>query len=136
MSHPLIQQLFDRYGYPEVSLDTHAQFIKRPGVNVLFFAGDPKRYRDTTDVAVVLPELDKAFAGKLHPGVVASAAERDLQLVYGFNAWPALVFMRDGYYLGAITGIQNWSDYLQQIDALMVAEAQPLHTVRVPVVAG
>ena len=67
---------------------------------------------------------------------MTSAAERDLQLAYGFSAWPALVFIRDGQYLGAITGIQNWSDYLQQIDALMVAEAQPLHTVRVPVVAG
>ena len=64
MSHPLIQQLFDQHHYPEVTLDTHDDFTKRPGVNVLFFAGDPKRYRDTTDVAVVLPELDKAFDGQ------------------------------------------------------------------------
>lgn len=136
MSHPLIQQLFDQYHYPQVTQVSHDEFIQRPGVNVLFFAGDPKRYRDTTDVAVVLPELDKAFAGQLHPGVVAPDAERELQLHYGFSAWPALVFMRDGEYLGAITGIQNWSEYLQQIDALMVAKAQPLHTVKVPVVSA
>ena len=136
MSHPLIQQLFDQHHYPEVTLDTHDEFSQRPGVNVLFFAGDPKRYRDTTDVAVVLPELDKAFGGQLHPAVVASGAERKLQLHYGFSAWPALVFLRDGDYLGAITGIQNWAEYLQQIKDLIAADAQPLHTVKIPVVSG
>ena len=136
MSHPLIQQLVDLYHYPLVTQDSHDAFIRRPGVSVLFFAGDPKRYRDTTDVAVVLPELDKAFAGQLQPGVVAPDAERGLQLHYGFSAWPALVFLRDGDYLGAITGIQNWSEYLQQIEVLMAAQAQPLHTVKVPVVSG
>ena len=136
MTHPLIQQLFDQHHYPEVTRDTHEAFSQRPGVNVLFFAGDPKRYRDTTDVAVVLPELDQAFDGQLHPGVVAADAEHELQLRYGFSAWPALVFLRDGDYLGAITGIQNWADYLQQIETLMVAEAQPLHTFKVPVVSG
>ena len=136
MNHPLIQQLFDRHHYPEITLDSHDEFIRQPGVSVLFFAGDPQRFRDTTDVAVVLPELDSAFAGRLQPGVVAPAAERELQLHYGFSAWPALVFLRDGDYLGAITGIQNWADYLQQIQALMEAGAQPLHTVRVPVVSA
>ncbi len=136
MIHPLVQQLFDQHHYPEVTLDSHDALSQRPGMNVLFFAGDPKRYRDTTDVAVVLPELDQAFDGQLHPGVVTASAERELQLHYGFSAWPALVFLRDGDYLGAITGIQNWADYLQQIEALMRAEAQPLHAVKVPVVSA
>ena len=136
MSHALIQQLFDAYHYPEVNLDTHAEFIARPGVNVLFFAGDPKKFRDTTDVAVVLPELDKAFEGKLRPGVVAESAQRQLQLHYGFSAWPALVFVRAGGYLGAITGIQNWSEYLQEISELIVAEVKPLNGFKVPVVSA
>jgi hydrogenase-1 operon protein HyaE len=136
MTHALIQQLFDACHYPEVSLDTHAVFIARPGVNVLFFAGDPKKFRDTTDVAVVLPELDRAFEGKLQPGVVAKSAERELQLHYGFTAWPALVFVREGGYLGAITGIQNWGEYLQEINELIVAEVKPLNTFKVPVVSA
>ena len=63
MTHPLIQRLFDDWGYPEVTLETHQAFISQPGITVLFFAGDPNRFRDTTDVAVVLPELVKAFSG-------------------------------------------------------------------------
>lgn len=133
MAHPLIQRLFDEYRYPEVTLEGHDAFVGQPGVSVLFFAGDPKRYRDTTDVAVVLPELVKAFAGHLRPGVVAGGSELELQKRYGFTAWPTLVFLRDGNYLGAISGIQNWAEYLQEIGELQVAEPRRPPAFKVPV---
>jgi hydrogenase-1 operon protein HyaE len=133
MMHPLIQRLFDDQGYPEVTLETHQAFISQPGVTVLFFAGDPNRFRDTTDVAVVLPELVKAFNGGLQPGVVAADAGQTLQRHYGFTAWPALVFLRDGGYLGDITGIQNWSEYLHDIGELITAEVRRPKGFSVPV---
>ena len=136
MTHPLIQRLFDEYGYPEVNLESHAGFIEQTGVTVLFFAGDPKRYAETTDVAVVLPELVSAFQGALIPAVVTPDAEKPLQQHYGFAAWPALVFLRDGEYLGAITGILNWAEYLQQISELMNAESRPAPGFKVPVVSA
>jgi hydrogenase-1 operon protein HyaE len=136
VTHPLIQRLFDDYGYPAVTLASHETFIGQPGVTVLFFAGDPNRFRDTTDVAVVLPELVKAFAGRLTPGIVAAEAEKALQQHYGFTAWPALVFVREGGYLGAITGIQNWADYLHDISQLMNAEARPAPGFKIPVVGA
>ena len=136
MTHPLIQRLFDDYGYPEVTLETHEAFISQPGITVLFFAGEPKRFRDTTDVAVVLPELVKAFQGRLIPCVVAADAEKALQQHYGFMAWPALVFLRDGGYIGTITGIQNWSEYLHDINELMAANVRPAPGFKVPVVSA
>jgi len=134
--HPLIQRLFTDYGFPEVTLESHQDFVNGPGVVVLFFAGDPKRFRDTTDVAVVLPELVKAFKGSLNPGVVASQAEQALQRHYGFAVWPALVFLRDGGYLGAITGIQNWAEYLRDIGQLMTADTRSPPGFKVPVVGA
>ncbi len=136
MTHPLIQRLYDDYGYPEVTLETHDAFIRQPGITVLFFAGDPKRFRETTDVAVVLPELIKAFQGALIPAVVAADAEKILQQHYGFTAWPALVFLRDGGYLGAMTGIQNWAEYLHDIGELVTADVRPVPGFRVPVVSA
>ena len=136
MMHPLIQRLYNDCGYPEVTLETHQDFVSQPGITVLFFAGDPNRFRDTTDVAVVLPELVKAFEGALRPGVVAADAGQTLQQHYGFTAWPALVFLRDGGYLGNITGIQNWSDYLHDISKLIAAEVQQPRGLRVPVVSA
>lgn len=136
MTSPLIQRLFDEYGYPEITQEGHDAFVSQTGTAVLFFAGDPKRYRDTTDVAVVLPELVKALDGRLRPGVVAQSAEIPLQKHYGFKTWPALVFVRNDGYLGTITGIQNWSDYLQQIAALMGAEPTRPPGFKIPVVGG
>ncbi|MCJ7557732.1 MAG: hydrogenase-1 expression HyaE [Gammaproteobacteria bacterium] len=136
MTHPLIQRLFDKYGYPEVTQDSHQAFISQPGVTMLFFAGDPNSFKDVTDVAVALPELVKAFQGGLIPGVVAADAEKGLQRLYGFGAWPALVFLRDGGYLGTITGIQNWSEYLHDIRELMKGEIKKPRGFKIPVVSA
>ena len=85
MSHPLIERLTTEYDVPEVGLDEHEAFIGQPGMIVLFFAGDPKRYKETTDVAVVLPELLKAFDGRLRAALVRTDAEIELQKHYGFR---------------------------------------------------
>ena len=79
MTHPLIQRLFEDYGYPEVTLKNHDEFAAPDEVGVLFFTGDPKRYKETTDVAVVLPELVAAFRGGLRPAVVAREDEIEVQ---------------------------------------------------------
>ena len=122
MNSPLIQRLFEEYHYPEIDADTLDEFISRPAVGVLFFTGDPAQYRETLDVAVILPELVEAFEGRLRAGVVARSAEKALQARYGFRRWPALVFVRKEGYLGAITGVQNWPDYLREIQAILEAE--------------
>jgi hydrogenase-1 operon protein HyaE len=136
MTHPLIQRLFDEYDYPEITLETHDEFISQSGITVLFLAGDVKTVRDTTDVAVVLPELVRVFQGRLIPGVVAADAERELHRHYGCMAWPALVFLRDGGYLGAITRIQNWSEYLHDINELMTADVRRPPGFSIPVVTA
>jgi hydrogenase-1 operon protein HyaE len=136
MMHPLIQRLFDEFDYPEVTLATHDEFISQPGITVLFLVGDVKTIRDTTDVAVVLPELVRVFQGRLIPGVVAAEAERELHRHYGCKAWPALVFLRDGGYLGAITRIQNWTEYLHDINELITAAVRRAPGFSIPVVTA
>jgi hydrogenase-1 operon protein HyaE len=125
MRHPLIDRLLDEYGYPEITLENHETFVGRPGVSVLFFAGDPRRYKETTDVAVILPELVAATGDGLRPGVVARSAEIELQKLYGFRAWPCLVLVREGGYLGAISRVRDWSEYLAEIGRLLVASPGP-----------
>ena len=124
MQHPLIQRLFDEFGYPEITLENHDEFAAPATPGVLFFGGDPKRYKETTDVAVVLPELVKAFGGRLRAGVVARDDEIELQKHYGFRAWPSLVFVRDGAYLGTISRMKNWSESLAETGELLTAEAR------------
>ena len=138
MNHPLIDRLLEEFRYPEVTLANHDAFVAEPGMNVLFFPGDPKTVRDATDVAVVLPELVQTFAGQLRPGVVTDVRGDGarLQKRYGFRAWPALVFVRSGEYVGAIAQIQNWSDYLEEISQLMRAPPRRPPGFSIPVVTA
>ncbi|MDX1506748.1 MAG: hypothetical protein R3358_00620 [Woeseiaceae bacterium] len=123
MTHALITRLLTEFGYDEISLDNVDQFVSQPGMNVLFFPGDPTTVKDATDVAVVLPELVAAFDNRLTVGVVTDVFGDGVKLQrrYGFRKYPSLVFLRDGDYVGTISRIQDWADYLQQIAALMTA---------------
>jgi hydrogenase-1 operon protein HyaE len=122
MRHPLIQRLHDEFGYPELTVENHDEFAAPDEIGVLFFAGDPNRYKETTDVAVVLPELARAFGDRLRPAVVAKADEIELQKKYGFRAWPSLVLVRSGGYLGTVSRMKNWSEYLEEISELLTAQ--------------
>ena len=136
MSHPLIDRLLTDLGYAEVSLANHDDFVAAPGMNVLFFPGDPTIVKDATDVAVVLPELVKAFDGKFSAGVVTDTwgDAKELKRHYGFSAYPSLVFVRDGEYVGALTRIQDWAEYLDKISGFFVAPPRRPPGFSIPVV--
>ena len=138
MNHPLIERLLIEYGYPEVALANHDTFVASEGMNVLFFPGDVSTVKDATDVAVVLPELVSAFDGQLRPGVVTDVFGDSVALKqrYGFSHYPTLVFARSGQYVGTISRIQDWSEYLQRIDQLFLADAKRPPGFSIPVVTA
>ena len=138
MSHPLIEALITERGYPVVSLASHDAFVNHEGMNVLFFPGDPQTVRDATDVAVVLPELVQAFPGHLRPGVVTDTFGdgKALKMRYGFREYPALVFVRGGGYVGTISRVQNWVDYLNTINEFLRAPTRRPPAFKIPVVAA
>lgn len=138
MSHVLIDRLVDELGYQQVTLDNHDEFVATAGMNVLFFPGDPGTVKDATDVAVVLPELVQAFGGHLRPGVVTDTwgAGKELKRHYGFSVYPSLVFVRGGEYVGVITRIQDWGEYVEQISELLAAAPRRAPGFSIPVVTA
>jgi hydrogenase-1 operon protein HyaE len=130
--HALINRLIEEFGYPLLDADNLDAFCDAPGDAVLFCAGDPVQHPECLDVAVVLPEILRAFPGpsggnQFRAGIACTELESPLQLRYGFNRWPTLVFLRNGAHVGVISGIQDWSVYLARIDALLAAPiSQPL----------
>jgi hydrogenase-1 operon protein HyaE len=138
MNHVLIDRLLDEEGYVRVDSSNHQDFIETPGMNVLFFPGDPQTVKDATDVAVILPELLKAFAGQLRAGVVTDTfgVGKELKRHYGFSAFPSLVFVRSGEYVGAITRVQDWGDYLRLIAELLQAPPKRPPGFSIPVVSA
>ncbi|MDO9140591.1 MAG: hydrogenase [Methylobacter sp.] len=126
MTSPLLEQLQNRYAYPLLDADSYDPFVYSNETAVLFFCNDPVQFPESNDVAVILPELVKAFNGKLHAAVIAKPIERELQARFRFTGWPSLVFLRNGEYLGVITGIRNWQEYRQETAGILAAEpSQP-----------
>ena len=117
--HPAIARLFREFDLPEVGVGNVDAFLADGGNAVLFFTEDPKQYPESSDVAAILPELIHAFPGRFRSAVVARESERELQKRFGFARWPALVFVRDGDTVGAITGVRDWSEFLEKIHALL-----------------
>lgn len=138
MTHPLIERLLVELGYPEINLANHDAFVATAGMNVIFFPGNAETVRDATDVAVVLPELVEAFARQIRPGVVTDVFGdgKQLKRQYGFTEYPALVFVRDGEYVGTIPRVQDWADYLSRISDLFVAPPSRAPGFKIPVIAA
>lgn len=119
----LTQSLIDHHGYQLVDENNVDDFLAANQYSVLFFAGDAERLAESDDVAVILPELIRAYDGVIVPAVVARLeAERALQRRYRFNAFPTLVFLKNGGYLGAISRVQDWKDYVSEIREILSKE--------------
>ena len=132
-SYPLVAQMFSRHGCVEVHADAVETFLAQAGHALLVFTEDPVRFKETLDLVVIVPELQRAFPGRFAVGVLLPDAARKVQPRYGFNRWPALVMLKDGQYVGAIDGLRNWDEYLAQIQALLDAVPTRPPTVGIPV---
>ncbi|MBS97228.1 MAG: hydrogenase [Oceanospirillaceae bacterium] len=135
MNHPLLNQLVERHGFPCLNSENFDTFIKKAPWSVLFFTEDPNRFSESLDVAVILPELAKRFT-QLSPAVIARDSERALQGRYNFNAWPTLVFLREGRYLGALSRVRNWDEYLAEIERILSLEPSRDPGIGIPVVSS
>jgi hydrogenase-1 operon protein HyaE len=120
--HPLLEQMFDRHGFARIEPETADAFVTQPGHALLVFTEDPVRYKETLDLAVIAPELAKAFAGRFRTGALLPDVARKLAPRYGFARWPALVLIKDGRYVGAIDGLRNWDEYIDEMQRLLAAE--------------
>jgi hydrogenase-1 operon protein HyaE len=125
--------MIERHGYPVLTLDTLESFTLAHEHSVLFFTENPAKFPESNDVAMILPELVSAFAGILSAAVVDKQDQGKLQMRFGFREWPALVFLRRGDYLGAITRVQDWSFYLEEIRRILSSEATTPPPFNIPV---
>ncbi len=112
---PLVARLVKEFGATWVHEGNAEDFAAAPGERVLFFGGDPVRFPEALDVAVVLPELQAAFPGRLHVGVVVPAEEDAVARRFGATRWPSLVFMREGRYVDTIPGMLDWTVFVERV---------------------
>lgn len=135
-THPVLERLAEQTGRCVGSAAELDALLAEPGDLALFCGGNPVQHPECLDVAVVLPELLKAYPDRLKAAVAAPALEADLQARYGFSRWPTLVFLRDGGYVGAISGMQDWPVFVARCAELLAAAIGRPPTVGIAVTAA
>ena len=131
----LVAQLIERHGAERMDAESFEAFIAAAGAAVLFFTEDPVRFREVNDLAVILPEIARASPTAFRIGVLPPPLANAKAGTYGVRRWPALVFLRDGEWLGNIEGLRDWSDYVAASARLLAGPAQPLPPKVIPVLA-
>ncbi len=132
---PLIQRLARDFGAAWVDENTVADWTAGGGDRVVLLAGDPVRFPEGVDVAAVLPELMKAFPQRFTVAVVPRDSEDAVARRYGSQRWPTLLFFRDGQYVTAIAGMQDWDVYLAGVAAALAMPPSRPPTIGIPVVS-
>lgn len=120
----LIQQLITTNHYPLLTENDVEDFIKQHHYSVLFFCNDAKLFPESLDVAVILPELIATFNNQIKPAIISRDDEMKIQRKYGFRTWPSLVFFKEGDYIGTISKVRNWDEYINEIQALMLSKSK------------
>jgi hydrogenase-1 operon protein HyaE len=123
---PLVRALHERHGLPRLDETSVDAFLADGGHVLILFAGDPKQRMESDDVAVVLPELLKAFAGRFRGAVVVRESEDRLKSRFQVVMTPSLVVARGGDTLDVISKIRDWSDYVARLQAALAPDAAPL----------
>ncbi|WP_319531236.1 hydrogenase-1 expression HyaE [uncultured Cohaesibacter sp.] len=129
---PLLNSIIEREGIAVLSDDHLDAFLAANGDVILLVAGDHERLMEVNDAAVILPELVKASAGHLTPAVVARSDERLAQRRYRFSRFPTFVFLRNGGYLGALSQVLDWADYVTEINAILKREVSEPPAFKMP----
>lgn len=110
----LLARLVKHPGLVSLNETSLEAFTAGPGPALLFLPEDPERVPESWDVAAVLPDLLQQLPEPCRAGAVAPELGRPLHARYGCQRWPALVFLRDGAWLGTIEGMRDWAEFLAE----------------------
>ena len=130
---PLIERLVSAHGAIWLDGDNIQSWAAGDGDRVVLLAGDPARFPEGLDVAVVLPELQRTFGRRFEMGVATREHEDAIARRYGSIRWPALVFLRDGQYITTLSGMLDWDVYVERVGEALAMPASRPPTVGIPV---
>ena len=117
-----IARMIKKHGFIRVERD-QAEFPS--GLTALLLTEDPQRNLEVLDACVILPEALKPVSDQLSCWVADPETAPALMQQYGVARPPAVVFLRDGQFVGVLNGIRDWSEYQNEIARLLNGPVQP-----------
>ncbi len=132
----LIERLVAQFGATWVDETSIDAWAAQGGDRVVLFAGDPVQFPEGLDVAVVLPELQRSVTVPFAIGVVPRDREDALARRYGSQRWPTLLFLRDGQYVTTISGMHDWTVFVDRMTQALAMPVSRAPTIGIPLVSA
>ena len=117
-----IARMVQKHGFFPVD-PSNTEFAE--GLTALLLTDDPQRNLEVLDACVILPEALKPLDATITCRVAGPEVSPALMQRYGVARAPAVVFLRDGQYLGVLQGIRDWREYQEELARLLAGPAQP-----------
>lgn len=117
-----IGRLQQKHGFQRVAA---AETAFPAGLVALLLTEDPQRNLEVLDACVILPEALKPLGSTVARWVAGPDTAAGLMQKFGVARAPAVVFLRDGQYLGGLNGIRDWHEYQAEVARLVDGPAQP-----------
>ena len=88
-----------------------------------------------TNGTVFVEWLGAALSAPPAGAVVPQGSEDAVARRYGSQRWPTLLFFRDGQYVTAIAGMQDWDVYVSGVAAALAMPPSRPPTIGIPIVS-
>ena len=116
-----LKRLTQKQGFVRVDRNTP---VTSSALTALLLTDDPLRNPEVLDACVILPEALKPLGEKIQRQVADAEASPSLLQQYGIARAPAVVFLREGAFLGVLQGIRNWNEYVEEVERLLNGPTQ------------
>lgn len=110
----LVDKLVAKHGIADLDAAGFQAFMDGAGDGLVLLTEEPDTAAESWDMVVILPELLAALGGTRRTAVMRPQHARALLLRFGLGRLPALLFLRDGGYVGAIEGLRDWSEMVTE----------------------
>lgn len=117
-----IGRLQQKHGFQRIGFDDQAF---PAGLVALLLTEDPQRNLEVLDACVILPEALKPLGDDIARWVAGPDTAPALMQKFAVARAPAVVFLRDGQYLGGLNGIRDWREFQVEVARLLDGPAQP-----------
>ena len=115
----LLDKLVIKHAITELDQAGFQTFMDQPGNAVALLTDEPDTAPESWDLAVIFPELLAATSVNLRAAMLRPDGSKLIQTRFGLSRLPALVFLRDGGYVGAIEGIRDWSEFVAECKTML-----------------
>lgn len=114
----LLEKLVEKHGLADLDSAGLQAFMDAPGDGVVLVLDEPDRVPESWDLAVIFPDLLGVSGVRLRGSVLRPTQAKSIQAQFGINRLPALLFLRDGGYVGVIQGLRDWNEYVSECRAM------------------